>query len=252
MDDIVDKHVHIHLVAEVGAGKSTLLRLLKAYQEWLHPDIPLFYPFEEDIPHHIWAEYQAAKSSGQPAHVIYEAQKWFMEQKLRLVAQDAGNDSEKKPGFYIVERSPREDFYIFAQGMSHLFNPEDYRSYVDEFGPRVMDSPRPNLIIRLRVSPEISLQRVTRRNTKELLTIGDYYVMQGQYLNLIDPWIAQSRIPTIEIDTTRSMFDFDTDQGQLYFLTTLLSGLHGYGFWKPDTLTLPFGKLIHVNGDCPN
>jgi deoxyadenosine/deoxycytidine kinase len=252
IEEIVDKPVSVHLVAEMGAGKSTFLALLLNYQKWLTEKHGLqgeiFHAFAEDVPHHIWDEYQRVKKDNEPSPVVYEAQRWFMNQKLDFVKKAAGIGYEREPGFYIVERDPREDYYVFAGGLSSLFMPGEYERYQQEFRQLVDSAPSPNLVVRLKVSPEVSIHRVKSRQSGELLSLGDYYRMAGDYMIHVDRWIEKSRIPKIELNTGLEMFDFDTDNGQAYFLTSFLHGLNKNGYWNLGCHLLPMDMLINING----
>ena len=242
----------IHLVAEMGAGKSTFLELLINYEWWLSKDTNLegrliAKGFVEDIPHDIWKEYQIAMKQKTPSKTVYQAQSFFMDQKLRFVAQASGVGYEREHGLYVVERDPREDYHVFASRLKKLFLNGEFEKYEDTYGPKVKDSLIPDLIVRLRSSPEVSMKRVQERKTGELLELVDYQEMEALYTIYVDKWIRTNNIPCIDIDTSLEKFDFNTRNGQNYFLTEFFTGLSDNGYWKLDKHILQVKKLLNLN-----
>jgi deoxyadenosine/deoxycytidine kinase len=281
--DIVKKPIVIHLVAEIGAGKSTFIKLLQEYEGWLSSQVglegKLIYPFPEDFPKKMWEEYQTAIIGDKQNPVVFKVQSWFMNQKLALIYRANGQDYpgapgfysvdgkqgdynipsrlmkydfsfrlDRQPGFYLVERDPREDFNVFAARYESKFplRGNTFAKYRKIYGPIIEDSPSPDIIVRLNSNSKMSMKRVEERGTMEKLVLEDYEEMEARYTLFIDSWIRKSRIPCIQIDTSLDKFDYNKPDGQQYLLTAFFRGMKEYGFWCLNEHRLPIAPLLSL------
>ncbi|NTV24368.1 MAG: deoxynucleoside kinase [Nanoarchaeota archaeon] len=255
ISDLVNRPYFVYIVGEMGSGKTTFLDLLDAYQVWLGNlglEDNIFFTFTEPLPEKkLWDRYKECKNSQIRDPSIYMAQSHFAKQKRTIIDKAAGLEGERKPGFYFVDRSLQEDFYVFAKGLENLFTGKTYARYVEETEPVLNSLPSPDLVVRLRVErPEVSQKRVEGRGWGEKLPLSRYHKMAEDYQRYIDPWIEHIEVPVISIRTDLPQFDFDTAAGQSYFLWTFLAGIRsatdslGQPFWKLPYTPLPQEKIM--------
>lgn len=259
LEQIVSAPYCVYVVGEMGTGKTTFLQLLKAYEGWLNIRFglkgALFHTFKEELPP-CWGDYVAHKNAQEQHISIYEAQRWFALQKVRIIRQAAGLDDNlikttpdlRLPGFYLVDRSLEEDCLIFARDLVGLFPEGKYQEYMTEVVELLRKILPPDLIVRLRVeNPEVSMQRVESRHWGEHFPRSRYYLMEEAYQERIDPWIAQLGIPVITIRTDEPYFDFKKGDAQCYFIYSFLNRLYEQRLWLLDYHRLPPEPLIFNN-----
>jgi deoxyadenosine/deoxycytidine kinase len=293
---IIDRPITIHIAAELGAGKSTFINLLQAYEKWLIEeeiiDNKFIFPFIEDTLEHsaneIWDQYQTIITGDTPDPVVYTVQSWFMNQKLGLLYQAAGEDYPGAPGFfhvvdtgedetgdfgwpsrffnynydsndprppglYIVERLPRADMMVFASRYKDLFVlgtsqvPGSFERYKWHYKRYVDKAPLPDLYIRLKATPSVSMERVGKRKTGEKLKLEDYEQIHAAYTLFVDPWIKETGVPLIEINTALPELDYTTPDGQNHFLTKFVRKMNKLGFWNTPYIVLPHYPLLEIS-----
>ena len=295
LDDVMKEPITIHIAAVMGAGKSMFIKLLQANERWLMEDFGLeekfVYPFIEDTPHgEDWKLYQDVITGDKPHIITFDTQSWFMNQKLGIYYQAAGQDypgcpgffrpdgnigldarsrfsnynynpnQDRKPGIYIGERLAKADLDVFAARYKHLFIPGDkdtpgsYEHYRHLYSKLVDEAPLPDVFLELLSTPKISKKRVDNRGTGEKLSLEDYEEMDARYTLYVKPFIKCTGRPCISIDTTLPSLDYTSPDGQAYMLTRFFRELREINedYWKLDRNLLRWKPYLSKQDISPD
>ncbi|HET7224828.1 MAG TPA: deoxynucleoside kinase [Candidatus Eisenbacteria bacterium] len=176
------------IAGNIGVGKTELTTRLSRELGWLayyEPVIenPYLDPFYADMPR--WS---------------FHLQIYFLSERFK--AQARIGDS---PIAFIQDRTIYEDAEIFARVLKEQgsMTDVDYANYTSLFHILVSYLRRPDLIIYLKASPDVLMERIRRRGRDSEKGIGRDYI---ERLNrAYDEWMTRARaeMEVLEIDTDR-------------------------------------------------
>ena len=176
------------IAGNIGVGKTELTNRLAAELGWLayyEPVVhnPYLDPFYADMPR--WS---------------FHLQIYFLSERFKAQAQIGQSVLP-----FIQDRTIYEDSEIFAktlneQGAMTTVDFENYRSLFQILASYLR---KPDLILYLKASPEVLLQRIARRGRPSEQGIGSDYITRLN--NAYDDWMkrARSEFEVLEIDTDR-------------------------------------------------
>ncbi len=200
----------VAIAGNIGVGKSTLAMLLSERLGWepfleAVEDNPYLADFYQDM-----------------ARWSFHSQIYFLSRRLRHhweLLQHANS--------VIQDRTVYEDAEVFAQNLYQqgLMSERDYRSYRELYEVVTAVLPPPDLIIYLRASVPVLLERIRKRGRPYEKCIPPLYLEQ---LNrLYETWIARfSLCPVLTIPSDD--MDFVLNSRHLELITEkVLEKLHG-------------------------
>ncbi len=183
------------IAGNIGVGKTELTNRLSAELGWMayyEPVIenPYLDSFYRDMPR--WS---------------FHLQIYFLSERFKAQVE-IGKSSLP----FIQDRTIYEDAEIFARTLSQQgsMSEVDYRNYVSLFEILASFLRRPDLIIYLKASPEVLMERIARRGRPSERAIGIDYI---ERLNrAYDDWMTRARndLEVLEIDTDRVPLQGDT------------------------------------------
>ncbi len=183
------------IAGNIGAGKTELTNRLSAELGWMayyEPVIenPYLDPFYRDMPR--WS---------------FHLQIYFLSERFKAQVE-IGKSSLP----FIQDRTIYEDAEIFARTLHQQgsMTEVDYRNYVALFECMVSFLRRPDLILYLKASPEVLMDRIARRGRPSERAIGIDYITR---LNrAYEEWMERARheLEVLEIDTERVPLQGDT------------------------------------------
>lgn len=190
--------VFLAVAGNVGVGKSSLTRLLADQMGW-HP----FFEAVEDNPY-LADFYQDMKRWS------FHSQIFFLSRRLRH-----HHELLLSPHSVIQDRTVYEDAEVFAANLFRqgLMEERDYRVYRDLYEALALFLPPPDLIIYLKASVPVLLERIAMRGRDFERNISFEYLEQ---LNrLYDIWVAGFHLCPILVVTADEM-DFVRHHDHLY------------------------------------
>jgi deoxyadenosine/deoxycytidine kinase len=184
------------IAGNIGVGKTELTNRLSTELGWLayyEPVIhnPYLDPFYADM-----------------ARWSFHLQIYFLSERFK--AQAAIGNS---PLPFIQDRTIYEDAEIFARTLREQgsMTEVDYRNYVALFEVLVSYLRPPDLILYLKASPEVLIERIARRGRPSERGIGVDYL--ARLNRAYDDWMerAGARYEVVTIDTDRVPLQGDTE-----------------------------------------
>lgn len=176
------------IAGNIGVGKTELTNRLSEELGWLayyEPviDNPYLDAFYADMRR--WS---------------FHLQIFFLSERFKAQTEIGKSDLP-----FIQDRTIYEDAEIFARVLHEQgsMTEVDYRNYTALFGIMVGFLRKPDLVIYLKASPDVLLERIGRRGRPSEKSISrDYIVSLNQ---AYDGWMARARqeLEVIEIDTDR-------------------------------------------------
>lgn len=187
-------HYLVGIAGNIGVGKTTLTQLLSKTFGWkAYYESVIHNPYLDDF-------YQDMKRWS------FNLQIYFLSNRFRTLKAIAESREDA-----IQDRTIYEDVEIFAKSLFEqgYMTERDYLTYRDLFYDMMPYIPAPYIIIYLKASPEILLERIRKRGRGFEKTISKDYIF---YLNeSYEKWIAQAkkqhRIVVINSDKINYMSD---------------------------------------------
>jgi deoxyadenosine/deoxycytidine kinase len=188
----------IAVAGNIGVGKSTLVTLLTERLGWR----PFYEPVEENP--YLADFYQDMRTWA------FHSQIFFLTRRLRIHRQLVNY-----PTSVIQDRSVYEDAEIFAQNLYRqgLISERDYHSYYELYQVLTEFLPAPDLVIYLRASVPILLERIAHRGRDYERQITSVYLTQ---LNgLYEDWVTRFTlcpilsVPADDLDYVSNAGHFD-------------------------------------------
>ena len=207
------------IAGNIGVGKTELTNRLSAELGWLayyepviqNPYLDVFYA---DMPR--WS---------------FHLQIYFLSERFKAQVQIGSSELP-----FIQDRTIYEDAEIFARTLHEQgsMTPVDYENYRALFGVLVSYLRKPDLIIYLKASPEVLMQRIARRGRASEKGIGIDYI--ARLNRAYDDWMRRARaeLEVLEIDTDRIPL-----QGETPAFRDLVENLKRR---YPRQAELPFGR----------
>jgi len=199
----------VTLAGNIGAGKTSLTAALARRWGW----DALFEPVVENP--YLADFYQDMRRWG------FHSQTFFLSRRL--------NDYRgllERPGSVIQDRSVYEDAEIFACNLHRqgYISERDWKTYYGLYSAIASLLPPPSLVVYLRASAPVLLQRIRRRGRDIERSISLDYLQQ---LNtLYEEWISRFAIcPTLIIDT--NALDFAHDEAHLTQVSDMIQNALG-------------------------
>lgn len=184
------------IAGNIGVGKTELTNRLSAELGWLayyEPVIqnPYLDQFYADMPR--WS---------------FHLQIYFLSERFKAQVQIGGSELP-----FIQDRTIYEDAEIFARTLTEQgsMTRVDYDNYRALFGVLVSYVRKPDLIIYLKASPEVLMQRIARRGRASEQGIGIDYIRRLN--DAYDDWMRRARaeMEVLEIDTDHIPLQGETD-----------------------------------------
>lgn len=184
------------IAGNIGVGKTELTTRLSAELGWMAYYEPVIQnPYLDDF---------YADMSRWSFHL----QIYFLSERFKAQVQIG---SSQLP--FIQDRTIYEDAEIFARVLhdQSSMTEVDYRNYTSLFHVLVGFLRKPDLIVYLKASPEVLMERIARRGRASEKSIGIDYIarLNGAY----DDWMRRARAETevLEIDTDNVPLQGETE-----------------------------------------
>lgn len=184
------------IAGNIGVGKTELTTRLSAELGWMAYYEPVIQnPYLDDF---------YADMSRWSFHL----QIYFLSERFKAQVQIGAS-----PLPFIQDRTIYEDAEIFARVLHDQgsMTEVDYRNYTSLFHVLVGFLRKPDLIVYLKASPEVLMERIARRGRASEKSIGIDYIarLNGAY----DDWMRRARAETevLEIDTDRVPLQGETE-----------------------------------------
>jgi deoxyadenosine/deoxycytidine kinase len=183
------------IAGNIGVGKTELTNRLSESLGWLayyEPVIqnPYLDPFYADMKR--WS---------------FHLQIYFLSERFKAQAEIG-----RSPLPFIQDRTIYEDAEIFARTLHQGGNMTevDYTNYTSLFAILVGFLRRPDLVVYLKASPEVLMERIARRGRESEKSIGIDYIRSLN--DAYDDWMrrARSEMEVLEIDTDHVPLQGDT------------------------------------------
>jgi deoxyadenosine/deoxycytidine kinase len=198
---IVSRGYFLAIAGNIGVGKTELTNRLSAELGWLAYYEPVIENPYLDV---FYADMQRWS---------FHLQIYFLSERFKAQAEIGRSELP-----FIQDRTIYEDAEIFARTLhaQGSMSDVDYRNYTALFDIMVGFLRKPDLVIYLKASPDVLLERIGRRGrTSEKSISRDYIVSLNQ---AYDDWMARARA---EMD----VIEIDTDQIPLQGETQAFAGL---------------------------
>lgn len=184
------------IAGNIGVGKTELTTRLSAELGWMAYYEPVIQnPYLDDF---------YADMSRWSFHL----QIYFLSERFKAQVQIGAS-----PLPFIQDRTIYEDAEIFARVLHDQgsMTEVDYRNYTSLFHVLVGFLRKPDLIVYLKASPEVLMERIARRGRASEKSIGIDYIarLNGAY----DDWMRRARAETevLEIDTDHVPLQGETE-----------------------------------------
>jgi deoxyadenosine/deoxycytidine kinase len=184
------------IAGNIGVGKTELTTRLSAELGWMAYYEPVIQnPYLDDF---------YADMSRWSFHL----QIYFLSERFKAQVQIG---SSQLP--FIQDRTIYEDAEIFARVLHDQgsMTEVDYRNYTSLFHVLVGFLRKPDLVVYLKASPEVLMERIARRGRASEKSIGIDYIarLNGAY----DDWMRRARAETevLEIDTDNVPLQGETE-----------------------------------------
>jgi deoxyadenosine/deoxycytidine kinase len=182
----VSRGYFLAIAGNIGVGKTELTNRLSAELGWLAYYEPVIDNPYLDV---FYADMQRWS---------FHLQIYFLSERFKAQAEIGKSE---KP--FIQDRTIYEDAEIFAKTLYEQgsMTRVDYLNYTALFDIMVGYLRKPDLVIYLKASPDVLLERIGRRGRPSEQNIGREYIVS---LNrAYDDWMARARaeVDVIEIDT---------------------------------------------------
>lgn len=183
------------IAGNIGVGKTELTNRLSAELGWLayyepviqNPYLDMFYA---DMPR--WS---------------FHLQIYFLSERFKAQVEISRGLLP-----FIQDRTIYEDAEIFARTLFEQgsMTEVDYRNYTSLFSVLISYLRKPDLVIYLKASPEVLMQRIARRGRPSEMGIQIEYI--ARLSRAYDDWMrrARSELEVLEIDTDRVPLQGDT------------------------------------------
>ena len=207
------------IAGNIGVGKTELTNRLSSELGWLayyepviqNPYLDVFYA---DMPR--WS---------------FHLQIYFLSERFKAQVQIGSSELP-----FIQDRTIYEDAEIFAKTLTEQgsMTAVDYENYRALFGVLVSYLRKPDLIIYLKASPEVLMERIARRGRASEKGIGIDYI--ARLNRAYDDWMRRARAEreVLEIDTDRVPL-----QGETPAFRDLVENLKRR---YPRQAEIPFGR----------
>ena len=184
------------IAGNIGVGKTELTSRLSQELGWLayyepviqNPYLDMFYA---DMPR--WS---------------FHLQIYFLSERFKAQVEIGRSELP-----FIQDRTIYEDAEIFARTLTEQgsMTAVDYENYRSLFGVLVSYLRKPDLILYLRASPEVLMERIARRGRASEKGIGIDYI--SRLNRAYDDWLrrARSELEVLEIDTDRVPLQGETE-----------------------------------------
>jgi deoxyadenosine/deoxycytidine kinase len=192
----VNRGYFLAIAGNIGVGKTELTNRLSTELGWLayyepvieNPYLDVFYA---DMPR--WS---------------FHLQIYFLSERFKAQAEIGKSQLP-----FIQDRTIYEDAEIFAKTLhaQGAMTDVDYRNYTSLFQVMVQYLRKPDLVVYLRASPDVLLERIARRGRESEKSIRrDYIVSLSQ---AYDDWMARVRgeLEVLEIDTDQVPLQGETE-----------------------------------------
>jgi len=173
----------VAVAGNIGVGKSTLVTLLSQRLNWQ----PFYEPVAENP--YLADFYQDMRAWS------FHSQIFFLTQRLRAHRQLLDH-----PTSVIQDRTVYEDAEIFAKNLAGqgLINDRDYHSYCELYQVLTELLPPPDLVLYLRASVPVLMERIALRGRDYERQITAVYL--SQLNNLYEDWVAHfSQCPVLTV-----------------------------------------------------
>jgi len=184
------------IAGNIGVGKTELTTRLSAELGWMAYYEPVIQnPYLDDF----YANMERWS---------FHLQIYFLSERFKAQVQIGAS-----PLPFIQDRTIYEDAEIFARVLHDQgsMTDVDYRNYTALFHVLVGFLRKPDLIVYLKASPEVLMQRIARRGRASEQSIGIDYI--ARLNRAYDDWMGRARAETevLEIDTDRVPLQGETE-----------------------------------------
>ena len=184
------------IAGNIGVGKTELTTRLSAELGWMAYYEPVIQnPYLDDF----YANMERWS---------FHLQIYFLSERFKAQVQIGAS-----PLPFIQDRTIYEDAEIFARVLHDQgsMTDVDYRNYTSLFHVLVGFLRKPDLIVYLKASPEVLMQRIARRGRASEQSIGIDYI--ARLNRAYDDWMGRARAETevLEIDTDRVPLQGETE-----------------------------------------
>ena len=184
------------IAGNIGVGKTELTTRLSAELGWMAYYEPVIQnPYLDDF----YADM---------ARWSFHLQIYFLSERFKAQVQIGAS-----PLPFIQDRTIYEDAEIFARVLHDQgsMTDVDYRNYTALFHVLVGFLRKPDLIIYLKASPDVLMERIARRGRASEKSIGKDYIARLNFA--YDDWMRRARAETevLEIDTDHVPLQGETE-----------------------------------------
>jgi deoxyadenosine/deoxycytidine kinase len=184
------------IAGNIGVGKTELTTRLSAELGWMAYYEPVIQnPYLDDF----YANMERWS---------FHLQIYFLSERFKAQVQIGSS-----PLPFIQDRTIYEDAEIFARVLHDQgsMTEVDYRNYTSLFHVLVGFLRKPDLIVYLKASPEVLMERIARRGRASEKSIGIDYI--GRLNGAYDDWMRRARAETevLEIDTDHVPLQGETE-----------------------------------------
>jgi deoxyadenosine/deoxycytidine kinase len=192
----VSQGYFLAIAGNIGVGKTELTTRLSAELGWMAYYEPVIQnPYLDDF---------YADMSRWSFHL----QIYFLSERFKAQVQIGAS-----PLPFIQDRTIYEDAEIFARVLHDQgsMTDVDYRNYTALFHVLVGFLRKPDLIIYLKASPDVLMERIARRGRASEKSIGKDYIARLNFA--YDDWMRRARAETevLEIDTDHVPLQGETE-----------------------------------------
>ena len=197
----------IEIMGVVGAGKSTLSKLLSSRE-----NLPLFPEPVESNPY--LTEYYK-----EPEKYAFNMQLFLLHSRFRQALE-----AEKLPQCVMDASIRVNDIFSYLQFKTGIMNSIDYQVYSDISNTYKSMLMPPDLVVYLQCSPQVSVNRIMKRNrTSELVAPLQYWYQLNQVYEEWYEGYKDSKKICINVDTIDFVRQEDEED---YILDCILEALN--------------------------